>query len=452
MRRLVGGRPIVTRLVLAVAAAMALVLLVSSAFVYWRVAYALNRQLDQDLSAYQQVVLRAVRAGETAPADTPGQTFQLYDDQGRRTAVSDADDAPAIPADVLADAAAGTSRRVDLGSFLPPSRHAYRVWVTRTSSPSGTVVVASAISRHKHDEALRELLAQLLVADLAALVAASFVGYRTARAALDPVEDYRRAVAAVGDDLGHRLPVATRDDELSRLGHTFNDLLARLEASARRERRFLADASHELRSPLSLMRTELEWALVRPRSDDELHTVLTNLLGSVHRLGDLADALLELEELRADGSLVRDDVDLAAVVGEVVGRFERVAAQDGRRLCVEAAPGVVRLSRRWLEPAIGNLVDNALRHGSGTVTVRSGVVDGRVQLSVEDEGAGFPPEFATVAFERFSRAEASRTTPGSGLGLALVQAVAEVHGGHARAVGPRVVLDLGPQDPDAGGR
>ena len=125
-------------------------------------------------------------------------------------------------------------------------------------SPSGTRYVASAISRRKHDEALRELLLQLAIADLAALVAASFVGYRTARAALDPVERYRRTVERLerGSDVPHeRLPVDTdRDDELTRLGHTFNDLLDRLEDAARRERQFLADTSHELRSPLSLMR------------------------------------------------------------------------------------------------------------------------------------------------------------------------------------------------------
>jgi signal transduction histidine kinase len=442
--RSLGDRPIVTRLVLAVAAAMAAVLLAASGFVYWRVAYALDRQLDQDLGAYEQVVLRAVHAGTVPPADTPGETFQVYDGQGRRIAVSDPDDAPRVGPRVLDAALHGTPARVDIGAFLPPPDRAFRVAVRRVATPKGTVVVASAISRRKHDEALRELLLQLAIADLAALAAASFVGYRTARAALDPVEGYRRAVAGVGDDLARRLPVADRDDELTRLGHTFNDLLARLDAGARRERRFLADASHELRSPLSLMRTEIEWALLKPRSDAELHTVLVSLQGQVDRLGELADALLELEELRADGTLAREDVDLAAVVAEVVGRFERAAAQQQRALRVEAGPCAVRLSRRWLELAVSNLVDNALRHGRGTVTVTAGVEGGRVLVTVADEGPGFPEDFAATAFERFSRAEESRTTPGSGLGLALVQAVAEAHGGSATAGGARVVVDLGP--------
>ena len=443
--RSLGDRPIVTRLVLAVAAAMAAVLVAASGFVYWRVAYALDRQLDQDLGAYEHVVLRAVHAGQTPPTDTPGESFRVYDAQGRPIASSDPADTDALTVGprVLADALHGTPSRVDVGPFLPPPEHAYRVAVRRVGTPRGTVVVVAAISRRKHDEALRELLLQLAIADLAALVAASFVGYRTARAALDPVEGYRRAVAGVGDDLARRLPVADRDDELTRLGHTFNDLLARLDAGARRERRFLADASHELRSPLSLMRTEIEWALLRPRSDAELHTTLVSLQGQVNRLAELADALLDLEELRADGSLARADVDLGAVVHEVVARFERSAAQQHRTLRVEAGPCVVPLGRRWLELAVANLVDNALRHGRGTVTVRAGVEDGRVRVSVADEGTGFAPEFAPTAFERFSRAEESRTTRGSGLGLALVQAVAEAHGGSATAQGSRVLLDLG---------
>ena len=185
---------------------------------------------------------------------------------------------PLLDADRLAAAPAG--RRGPLRPRQLPARRdarAFRVDALpgrpRRRAPASW---PSAISRRKHDEALRELLLQLTIADLIALVAASFVGYRTARAALDPVERYRRAVERHRGGRPGRGCRSTpgRDDELSRLGDTFNDLLDRIEASAERERQFLADASHELRTPLSLMRTELEWAPHRPRSDAETAEVL----------------------------------------------------------------------------------------------------------------------------------------------------------------------------------
>ncbi|MET8132258.1 HAMP domain-containing sensor histidine kinase [Streptomyces sp. NPDC005251] len=112
---------------------------------------------------------------------------------------------------------------------------------------------------------------------------------------------------------------------------------------------------------------------------------------------------------------------------------EQHAERDGRTLTVAYGPATVRVDPRWLEPAVGTLLDNALRHGRGAIVVRAEARDGRLSLSVSDEGPGFPPDFLPHAFDRFSRAEASRTTPGAGLGLALVAAVAASHGGTARA-------------------
>jgi signal transduction histidine kinase len=438
-QRLVGDRPIVTRLVVAVAAAMTVVLVLAAAFVYWRVSYALDRQLEQDLDAYRQVVERAVRTGQEPPGDTPGETFQVYDGRGRVVA-GDRDIPPLLgPADLAAARQGETS--FDVGRFLPPSRRAYRVEVHTVSSPGGDRVVASAISRHKHDEALRELLLQLTIADLMTLAGASFVGYRTARAALDPVEKYRRA-AQGSDGTGRRLPVAEgRDDELTRLGHTFNDLLARIEEGATRERQFLADASHELRTPLSLMRTELEWAAHRPRSPEQTATVLGSIQGQVNRLVDLANTLLDLEELRGTGPVGREEVFVPELVHEAV----RSAAPRDARVVLDAPDAFAHVNRSWTELAVANLVGNALRHGDGEVRVQAQVDADRLTVAVSDHGPGFADDFRAQAFDRFSRAEQSRTTPGSGLGLALVRAVAEAHGGRAylgAGPGARVVIEL----------
>lgn len=439
-RRLVGDRPIVTRLVLAVAGAMTVVLLFAGAFVFWRVQYALDRQLDQDLKAYQEVVEGAISAGETPPGDTPGETYQIYDLEGQVNGGNAT--VQLVDQDTVQQAASGTEVRVDVGHVLPSADHPYRVVTTLVETPTGPVVVAAAISRHKHDEALRELLVQLAIADLATLAAAALVGYGTARAALNPVERYRLAAEREGEP--PLLPVtAGRDDEITRLGHTFNALLARIRKANERERQFLADASHELRSPLALMRTELEWALLRPRDEAETRTAFESLRAQVERLITLSNALLDLEEVRATEVAFDEPVLVDRLVDDVVGLFTARAAAEGRRIETRIPPELrIDGNQHWLELALVNLLSNALRHGAGSILVTASEDGGRTRLAVNDEGPGLPPDFIDKAFDRFARADASRSTRGTGLGLALVQAVAEAHGGSASIAGAKVTLDL----------
>jgi signal transduction histidine kinase len=449
-RRLVGDRPIVTRLVLAVAGTMTVVLILAGGFVFWRVGYALNRQLDQDLKAYQEVVEAAVANGTTPPTDTPGQSYQIYDHAGHviggNTSANRLVDTATITA-----AADGTETREDVGHLYPPAAHPYRVVTNLVQTPDGPVVVASAISKSKHDEALRELLLQLTIADLATLAAASLVGYGTARAALDPVERYRRAAEDAGS--APTLPVdPDKDDEVTRLGHTFNALLERISQANERERQFLADASHELRSPLALMRTELEVAALRPRSETETRVTFESLRGQVERLITLSNALLDLEELRASGSATLERVDIDQLLHDVTTRYQPEATAAGRHIHPPPLTRqAVRGHQRWLDLALGNLISNALRYGHGDITVTAERSDQYIRLAVSDEGTGFPPGFVDKAFDRFSRAEASRATEGTGLGLSLVQAVAEAHHGTVAITAPATVtLTLpGPNDNEA---
>jgi signal transduction histidine kinase len=439
-RRVAGDRPIVTRLVLAVAGTMAMVLIATGAFVFWRVQYALDRQVDQDLEAYQEVVSRAVAAGSQPPLRTPGQSYQTYNAIGHVTG-GNAVRRLADRAEV-ARAFSGSKHREDVGRLLPPADHPYRVLTAPVKTSRGVVVVASAISRRKHDEAIRELLLQLAIADLATLVAASLVGYGTARGALNPVEKYR--VAAEESDGDSPLPVPVgRDDEIARLGHTFNDLLDRIGRANARERQFLADAAHELRSPLALMRTELEVARRGSRSEAETRVALDSLSVQVERLITVSNALLDLEELRASGSPTRETIDLRQLVDDVTHRFTAQVAAVGRHLHTNIQDGLtIEGNRHWLDLALSNLVSNALLHGTGGIHVSATQSQGHALIAVADEGAGFPPEFMDKAFDRFTRAEASRTTRGSGLGLALVQAVAEAHDGAATIVGSKVIIEL----------
>lgn len=434
---------ITVRIVTAVVLAMSVVLLAAGAFVFWRISYALDRQLDQDLRAYTTTISRAVTAGAPLPADNPGEVSQTYSTAGALLAKSDKGVRRLLASDKVA-AATRTARTTNLERLLPPpQQNPYRVRYQKVTAPEGTVVLATAISRRKHDEALRELLAQLALADVATVVAAAVVGWGATRAALGPVERYRRAAAAAGGSSSARLPVETgRDDELTRLGITFNTLLDEIEASHRRERQFLADASHELRSPLALVAAEVEWARHRPRSPQELDQVLISVGDQTARLARLSDALLDLEEAADSSRIQRRRVQLTALVTTAVEPFHEDAARLGRAITLDVSAAEVTLEPRWFELALGNLVANALKHGRGTVTITARRTAGTVQLDVRDQGPGVPAELGESAFERFARADAARATPGHGLGLALVAAVATRHDGCAYLIDHGVRVEL----------
>lgn len=253
------------------------------------------------------------------------------------------------------------------------------------------------------------------------------MGYRTARAALDPVEAYRRAALGAEPESGGRLPVEDRDDEPSRLGHTLNDLLERIDTAATRERRFLADAAHELRTPLTLMTSELDWAAHRRRTPEQMSEVIASMRTQVAQLVELANALLELEELRAIDYLRLEDVAVHDPLEDAIAD----ALPRGTAVDVHASETTAYIDRRWMTIAVANLQRNAHRHGQGDIVVEATQSPSKLEIVVRDGGPGFPPEFRQHAFDRFSRAEVSRTTPGSGLGLYLVRSVAEAHQGIA---------------------
>jgi two-component system, OmpR family, sensor kinase len=297
-------------------------------------------------------------------------------------------------------------------------------------------VLVVGASLEDREEALEGLVAELFVVGPLALLLSSLAGYVLAGAALRPVEAMRRRAAEISTERpGRRLPLPRARDEIHRLGATLNAMLARLEAAFARERRFVADASHELRTPLALLRTELELALRRPRSAKDLEQALRSAAEEVDRLSTLAEDLLVLA--RADEGalpLRRSSIEAGELLDSVARRFALRAADEGRALDVDA-PGDTPLEadRLRLEQALGNLVDNALRYGAGTIRLDARTHDGRVELRVGDEGPGFPPEFLPRAFERFTRADEARGRGAAGLGLAIVDAIARAHGGTAQA-------------------
>jgi signal transduction histidine kinase len=218
-----------------------------------------------------------------------------------------------------------------------------------------------------------------------------------------------------------------------RLGETLNQMLARLEASFERERRFVADAGHEMRTPLAVLKTELEAALRAGGSDAAARQSLVAAIEEVDHLAQLAEDLLLIARA-AEGRLpVRPEpVELRQLLEQARERFIDRAREQRREIAVHAPEGLEgRLDPLRLRQALGNLVDNALRHAAGDVELAARKQEDGVRIEVSDQGPGFPDELVPRAFERFGRSDGARARGGTGLGLAIVRAIAEAHGGTA---------------------
>jgi signal transduction histidine kinase len=231
-----------------------------------------------------------------------------------------------------------------------------------------------------------------------------------------------------------RLPVPDTRDEVARLGNTLNEMLTRLGDALERERAFVADASHELRTPLAILRAELELALAQGRTPEELRAALASAAEETDRLTQLSEDLLTIAQTeRGELPLRLEPLRLADTFAGVERRFARRAEVAGRQIKMgEGGETELVADRLRLDQVVGTIVDNALRYGSGTITLSAHRAGEAVEIHVTDEGEGFPPAFLDHAFERFSRAPGVRDG-GSGLGLAIVATVAEAHGGSAHA-------------------
>ena len=303
------------------------------------------------------------------------------------------------------------------------------------------------------DDVLGGLITAFAVGSPLAVLVASLLGYVLAGAALRPVDAMRARAAEVslapGDE---RLPLPAARDEIRRLGETLNDMLDRLSRAFERERRFVADASHELRTPVAVLKTELEGALRAGDHAPEVRAALVAAVEECDHLVQLAEDLLVMAR-SGDGRLPLrpETIAVGALLEGVRDRFTDRARERGRSIRVAAGDVRVTADPLRVRQALGNLVDNALRHGEGEIRLVAAAADGGVELAVDDEGPGFADDIAGRAFERFARGDEARTRGGTGLGLAIVRAIAEAHGGTARIEGAGVRLWLPSQGRLSGG-
>lgn len=316
-------------------------------------------------------------------------------------------------------------------SALPVGEGSFRVVARRVTTQSGDFVVYVAGSLEAVDKSVSSLI-RLLATSLPILLA--LVGITTwvvTGRALQPVESIRQEVEAIGaEDLHRRVPEPKTADEIGRLARTMNAMLARLEDSTDRQRRFVADASHELRGPLTGIRAQLEVDLAHPERAD-WETTERDVLDDAIRLQRLVGDLLTLAT--ADASALdashRAPVDLDEIV---LTEARRLRSRTTHRIDTSAVSGAqVEANADQLVRAVRNLLDNAARHARSTVTVTLRESEANVTMTVADDGPGIPVEQRDQVFERFTRLDDARTRDrgGTGLGLAITREVVTAHGG-----------------------
>jgi two-component system OmpR family sensor kinase len=405
--------------------------------------------IDQDLAGRVTPIVRAVTDPDDDTVDVgdlrdevnavPESFAQILNPSGRVLAASPGlESRPLVPAPVLAGLADGP---VSLEQPLPgDGGEQVRLLVVPAARPDGRYVVAVGSSLAATEAALDRVRAGVGVGGVAVVLLASLGAWLLAGAALRPVERLRAAVAAVPPDQpGRTLQVPATRDELAALARTMNQLLGRISQALERERRLIADASHELRSPLAVLRTELELANQPARSRAELAESVSHAAREADRVARLADDLLFLARTDQGGPVVHPVRQplRPVLAGAVTAAAGRAAAGDVR-LDLEVDQGLdAPIDADRLRQAADNLLDNALRMAprGSAVRVRAERGDGLVAVVVSDAGPGFPADFLPHAFERFRRADPARAREhgGAGLGLAIVEAIARGHRGRAEA-------------------
>ena len=427
----------------------------------------LQRSMDTGLRSRADDLIAQLEVAGAGPGRRlrlpAGSYGQILDSAGRL--VQSTDDVHSHPLLTVEQAALAAGRgpqlfdgvmQVDPHGEAPGRQQQVRILSEPADRPG--LVIAVATSREVLDEATERAAAQLLLIGSIVLVLAGPGAWLLARAALRPVERMRAQAAELdARDAGAGLSVPEGRDEISRLGRTLNGMLGRLHEAYERERAFVADAGHELRTPLTVLRGELELARRPGRSPAQLAATVEVAAEQTERLIRLAEDLLVLDRdehedarfVEFDLAQLAEESRLSALAGLRSRPVDIVVAAPSGPLPVYGDPD--RLGR-----AVDNVLANAVRFSpaGGRIQVEVTKAAGFAQLTVTDQGPGFPPDFLPVAFERFRRHDPARTRveqggaeqASTGLGLAIVRSVMKAHSGTATAAnlegsaGARVTL------------
>ena len=408
----------------ATALALCLVLL------YLAMDQQLSGTLDADLNGRSTDLAAALTAGD-ADVVARDPLAQLYTNDGRLLSSS------AVLGDwrlLNAAEVRAVRHRTTIGRSVPAGSGGFQSVRLLSRRLGSDQVLTVGVSEEPLKRARQRLLTLLLVTGPVLLGLLAVAGWLVVRAALRPVDALTREAAEISSlETGRKLSPVAGDDEIARLARTLDAMLARLAVTFARERAFIDDASHELRSPIAVVRGELELAVAALHDKAEVERSLRAALAETDRLTRLAEDLLLLAREQA-GMLVldREPVNLLELATDEAKRLGPPLNLD-----IEAVgiPAVVAADPDRLRQVVGNLAHNSATAGARSIQIRVGRDRDAVTMQFADDGPGFPIEVQDSAFDRFVRADRARTpgSTGAGLGLSIVRAIIAAHGGTVAA-------------------
>ena len=449
---------------------LALVLMIFAVSIYLYLARAARARTDQSLVDTAHYLVSNFKA-ETEDENLSGaeaalevtRDFQfsdtqavILDDSGRMLAASPPPFAAQVKnnwpqAESLPQSMAGLleeSRQRGRGfATLPNQSAAIRAYASSIKSKGNSYTLIIAQSLYEQNQALEQARRSFYIAVPLALIFASLGGYLLARKSLAPVVAMGARAARIGaSNLGERLPVINERSEIGRLAQTFNELLARLDLSFEQQRRFMADASHELRTPVAIVCGESEVALSQSlRSAEEYRVSLSIMHDEGRRLTRIVEDLFMLA--RADAGQYQPDFKpfyIDETVGECVRALRSLAAKQGQEFNYTHPQDemLFRGDEGLVRRMVLNLLDNAIKYTppGGRIDVELDRQESNYRIIISDTGTGIPPEAQQHIFERFYRVDKARSRngdhkgSGAGLGLSIAAWIAELHGGSIKLV------------------
>ncbi len=414
----------------------------TSAFLIFTLDRQLDENLKEDLEIVEQLLVES--PGGSFPLDThPNPVnrlerfMEVWSTDGRLLFRSQTLGVRALGS---APDPAGFKREPQIRSVVLPDGTHWRVATAMVTPHGQPLVIRLAVSEGEFYAGIRNFATVLLSGIPLGLLLVVLSGYMLARAALKPIgamASHARRISV--QNLKERIPVKHEKDELGHLARAFNDLLDRVERSFEELKRFTADASHELRSPLTAMRSVGEVGIRGERTSEEYREIIGSMLEEINRLTSLVDSLLFLSKAANDRQeVIQAELDLLEFARETAGLIGILADEKGQTLNVGGDAGVVVLAdRSLLSQALLNLIDNAIKFSPGQSAIQVRVsrkAAGFGCLEVTDCGPGIPVEEREHIFERFYRLDRSRERErgGAGLGLAIARWAIELNGGRVR--------------------